>query len=171
MKFAFVQNPLTQIPFFAWIYNSFIISHVLEWLKVHQIKSGIRVNFDQCGYVVVFLPVSVTLTWNQSSDRRSKPGSSVGNWKFSFSGFNIAAEAIPLVPVNVLTWKIVALYWPFPFLEENLKECKYHNKFGMTPWVYTSFFIIQLFIISCITFHLWKSLDCVFFKIKCTETF
>ena len=49
MKFAFMQNPLTQIPFFAWIYNSFIISHLLEWLKVRQIKSGIRVNFDQCG--------------------------------------------------------------------------------------------------------------------------
>ena len=48
MKFAFMQNPLTQIPFFAWIYNSFIISHLLEWLKVRQIKSGIRVNFDQC---------------------------------------------------------------------------------------------------------------------------
>ena len=48
MKFAFMQNPLTQIPYFAWIYNSFIISHLLEWLKVRQIKSGIRVNFDQC---------------------------------------------------------------------------------------------------------------------------
>ena len=48
MKFAFMQNPLTQIPFFAWIYNSFINSHLLEWLKVRQIKSGIRVNFDQC---------------------------------------------------------------------------------------------------------------------------
>ena len=48
MKFAFMQNPLTQIPFFARIYNSFIISHLLEWLKVRQIKSGIRVNFDQC---------------------------------------------------------------------------------------------------------------------------
>ena len=44
----FMQNPLTQIPFFAWIYNSFIISHLIEWLKVRQIKSGIRVNFDQC---------------------------------------------------------------------------------------------------------------------------
>ena len=50
MKFAFMQNPLTQIPFFAWIYNSFIISHLLEWLKVRQIKSGIRVHFDQCGF-------------------------------------------------------------------------------------------------------------------------
>ena len=48
MKFAFMQIPLTQIPFFAWIYNSFINSHLLEWLKVRQIKSGIRVNFDQC---------------------------------------------------------------------------------------------------------------------------
>ena len=48
MKFAFVQNPLTQIPFFASIYNSFIISHLLEWLKARQIKSGLRVNFDQC---------------------------------------------------------------------------------------------------------------------------
>ena len=48
MKFAFMQNPLTQIQFFAWIYNYFIISHLLEWLKVRQIKSGIRVNFDQC---------------------------------------------------------------------------------------------------------------------------
>ena len=48
MKFAFMQNPLNQIPFFAWIYNSFIIFHLLEWLKVRQIKSGIRVNFDQC---------------------------------------------------------------------------------------------------------------------------
>ena len=48
MKFAFMQNPFTQIPFFTWIYNSFIISHLLEWLKVRQIKSGIRVNFDQC---------------------------------------------------------------------------------------------------------------------------
>ena len=48
MKFAFMQNLLTQILFFAWIYNSFIISHLLEWLKVRQIKSGIRVNFDQC---------------------------------------------------------------------------------------------------------------------------
>ena len=48
MKFAFIQNPLTQIPFFAWIYNSFIIFHLLEWLKVRQIKIGIRVNFDQC---------------------------------------------------------------------------------------------------------------------------
>ena len=28
--------------------HSFIISHLLEWLKVRQIKSGIRVNFDQC---------------------------------------------------------------------------------------------------------------------------
>ena len=51
MKFAFMQNPLTQIPFFAWIYNSFIIPHLLEWLKVRQIKSGIRVNFDQCGSI------------------------------------------------------------------------------------------------------------------------
>ena len=48
MKFTFMQNPLTQIPFFAWIYNSFIISHLREWLKDRQIKSGIRVNFDQC---------------------------------------------------------------------------------------------------------------------------
>ena len=48
MKFSFMQNPLTQILFFAWIYNSFIISHLLEWLKVLQIKNGIRVNFDQC---------------------------------------------------------------------------------------------------------------------------
>ena len=48
MKFAFMQNLLTQIPFFARIYNSFIISHLLEWLKVRQIKSGIRINFDQC---------------------------------------------------------------------------------------------------------------------------
>ena len=48
MKFAFMQNPLTQILFFAWIYNSFINSHLLEWLKVRQIKSGIRVNFGQC---------------------------------------------------------------------------------------------------------------------------
>ena len=48
MKFSFMQNPLTQIPFFAWIYNSFINSHLLEWLKVRQIKSGIRINFDQC---------------------------------------------------------------------------------------------------------------------------
>ena len=48
MKIAFMQNPLTQILFFAWIYNSFIISHLLEWLKVRQIKSSIRVNFDQC---------------------------------------------------------------------------------------------------------------------------
>ena len=49
-----MQNPLTQILFFAWIYNSFIISHLLEWLKVRQIKSGIRVNFDQCArfYIV-----------------------------------------------------------------------------------------------------------------------
>ena len=42
MKFAFMQNPLTQIPFFAWIYNSFIISHLLEWLKVRQIKMCIK---------------------------------------------------------------------------------------------------------------------------------
>ena len=48
MKFALMQNPLNQIPFFAWIYNSFIISHLLEWSKVLQIKNGIRVNFDQC---------------------------------------------------------------------------------------------------------------------------
>ena len=48
MKFAFMQNPLNQISFFAWIYNSFIIFHLLEWLKVRQIKIGIRVNFDQC---------------------------------------------------------------------------------------------------------------------------
>lgn len=48
MKFAFMQNPLNQIPFFAWIYNSFIISHLLEWSKVLQIKDGIRVHFDQC---------------------------------------------------------------------------------------------------------------------------
>ena len=48
MKFALMQNPLNQIPFFAWIYNSFIIFHLLEWLKVRQIKIGIRVNFDQC---------------------------------------------------------------------------------------------------------------------------
>ena len=48
MKFLFMQNPFTQILFFALIYNSFIISHLLEWLKVRQIKSGIRVNFDQC---------------------------------------------------------------------------------------------------------------------------
>ena len=48
MKFSFMQNPLTQIQFYAWIYNSFINSHLLEWLKVRQIKSGIRVNFDQC---------------------------------------------------------------------------------------------------------------------------
>ena len=53
MKFAFMQNPLTQIPFFAWIYNSFIISHLLEWLKVRQIKSGIRVNFDQCDLLIL----------------------------------------------------------------------------------------------------------------------
>ena len=51
MKFAFMQNPLTRIPFFAWIYNSYIISHLLEWLKVRQIKSSIRVNFDQCEYL------------------------------------------------------------------------------------------------------------------------
>ena len=66
MKFAFMQNPLTQIPFFAWIYNSFIISHLLEWLKVRQIKSGIRVNFDQCERVEVNLllknPMSFRLT-------------------------------------------------------------------------------------------------------------
>ena len=68
-----------------------------------------NINCPDGTYVVVFLPVSVTLTWNQSSDRRSKPGSSVGNWKFSFSGFNIAAEAIPLVPVKFLKWKIGAL--------------------------------------------------------------
>ena len=48
MKFAFMQNPLTQIQFFAWIYNSFIISHLLEWSIVRQIKNGIRVHFDQC---------------------------------------------------------------------------------------------------------------------------
>ena len=48
----FMQNLLTQIPFFAWIYNSFIISHLLEWLKVLQIKNGIRVNFDQCGQLI-----------------------------------------------------------------------------------------------------------------------
>ena len=48
MKFAFMQIPLTQIPFFAWTYNPFILSHLLEWLKDCQIKSGIRVNFDQC---------------------------------------------------------------------------------------------------------------------------
>ena len=48
MKFSFMQNPLTQIQFYAWIYNSFINSHLLEWLKVRQIKSGIRVNFAQC---------------------------------------------------------------------------------------------------------------------------
>ena len=53
MKFAFMQNPLPQIPFFAWIYNSFIIFHLLEWLKDRQIKSGIRVNFDQCVGVIV----------------------------------------------------------------------------------------------------------------------
>ena len=53
MKFSFMQNPLTQIPFFAWIYNSFIISYLLEWLKVRQIKSGIRVNFDQCAPAVI----------------------------------------------------------------------------------------------------------------------
>ena len=47
-------KPLTQIPFFAWIYNSFIISHLLEWLKVRQIKSGIRVNFDQCACICLF---------------------------------------------------------------------------------------------------------------------
>ena len=40
MKFSFMQNPLTQIQFYAWIYNSFINSHLLEWLKVRQIKSG-----------------------------------------------------------------------------------------------------------------------------------
>ena len=54
MKFSFMQNPLTQIPFFAWIYNSFINSYLLEWLKVRQIKSGIRVNFDQCGKLAEF---------------------------------------------------------------------------------------------------------------------
>ena len=53
MKFSFMQNPLTQIPFFAWIYNSFINSHLLEWLKVRQIKSGIRVNFDQCDHDLI----------------------------------------------------------------------------------------------------------------------
>ena len=45
-----MKNLLTQIQFYAWIYNSFINSHLLEWLKVRQIKSGIRVNFDQCAY-------------------------------------------------------------------------------------------------------------------------
>ena len=43
MKFAFMQNPLSQIQFFAQI-----ISHLLEWSKVLQKKNGIRVHFDQC---------------------------------------------------------------------------------------------------------------------------
>ena len=53
-----MQNPLTQILFFAWIYNSFINSRLLEWLKVRQIKSGIRVNFDQCGYSIYASSIS-----------------------------------------------------------------------------------------------------------------
>ena len=67
MKFAFMQNPLTQIPFFAWIYNSFIISHLLEWLKVRQIKSGIRVNFDQCDwFTIVFSAADHCLKFDTS---------------------------------------------------------------------------------------------------------
>ena len=50
----FMKNLLTQIQFYAWIYNSFINSHLLEWSKVLQIKSGIRVNFDQCELVLYF---------------------------------------------------------------------------------------------------------------------
>ena len=71
MKFSFMQNPLTQIPFFAWIYNSFINSHLLEWLKVRQIKSGIRVNFDQCeGSLILFSPREIFLEDNACSDKR-----------------------------------------------------------------------------------------------------
>ena len=61
MKFSFMQNPLTQIPFFAWIYNSFINSHLLEWLKVRQIKSGIRVNFDQCDVCIDLSDTSIEI--------------------------------------------------------------------------------------------------------------
>ena len=70
MKFAFMQNHLTQILFFAWIYNSFIISHFLERLKARQIKSGIRVNFDQCEisiysnrFRIIFLTTNVQRVW------------------------------------------------------------------------------------------------------------
>ena len=74
MKFAFMQNPLTQIPYFAWIYNSFIISHLLEWLNVRQIKSGIRVNFDQCAmylirYFVKCKPSGILLKFFRNSSK------------------------------------------------------------------------------------------------------
>ena len=72
MKFSFMQNPLTQIQFYAWIYNSFINSHLLEWLKVRQIKSGIRVNFDQCDILIeiylyiVFIKLTF-IKWSMTS--------------------------------------------------------------------------------------------------------
>ena len=69
MKFAFMQNPLTQIPFFAWIYNSFIISHLLEWLKVRQIKSGIRVNFDQCVMKTIIKCTEFTIILSKAQNR------------------------------------------------------------------------------------------------------
>ena len=71
MKFSFMQNPLTQIPFFAWIYNSFINSHLLEWLKVRQIKSGIRVNFDQCVFISFWTLCTLTVIYLLTSYKGS----------------------------------------------------------------------------------------------------
>ena len=47
IQLFYLQGYLTQS-------KAFIISHLLEWLKVRQIKSGIRVNFDQCAMEVRF---------------------------------------------------------------------------------------------------------------------
>ena len=58
-----MQNLLNQIQFFAWIQNSFIISHLLEWLKVLKIKNGIRVNFDQCDYYSMLSHAQSFLEW------------------------------------------------------------------------------------------------------------
>ena len=49
MKYAFMQNQLISIQFFAKILNSFIISHLLELLKVRLLLTSIMVAFDQCG--------------------------------------------------------------------------------------------------------------------------
>ena len=48
MKYAFMQNQLNYILFFAYILNYFIISHLLKLSKGCKLLSGIMDQFDQC---------------------------------------------------------------------------------------------------------------------------
>ena len=57
MKYAFIQNPLNKFQFFAYILNSFIISHLLELYKVRQLLIGYMVVFDQCDYAYTYSPM------------------------------------------------------------------------------------------------------------------